>query len=98
MSVPLGCRRAQRRVRAYRDCGTPLPNFDRTSGNRLGKHSLTNANGKAETVIKNADIITMDTSRTEAQALAMAHGRFAGIASSGDFEGLVGRAPRYWTW
>ena len=54
---------------------------------------MTTANGKAETVIKNANIITMeagDAARPMAQALAMAHGRFIGVGSNEDIEGLVG--------
>ncbi|MDA0264577.1 MAG: amidohydrolase [Chloroflexi bacterium] len=51
---------------------------------------MTTANGKAETVIKNANIMTMDPARPKAQALAMAHGRFVGIGSNEDMEGLVG--------
>ena len=51
---------------------------------------MTSANGKAETVIKNANIITMDSERPTAQALAMTHGRFLGVGSNEDIEGLVG--------
>ncbi|MCH8298572.1 MAG: amidohydrolase [Chloroflexi bacterium] len=51
---------------------------------------MTNANGKAETVIKNANIMTMDSERPTAQALAMTHGRFLGVGSNEDVEGLVG--------
>ncbi len=51
---------------------------------------MTTANGKAETVIKNANIMTMDTERPKAQALAMAHGRFVAVGSNEDVEGLVG--------
>ena len=54
---------------------------------------MTNASGKAETVIKNANIITMeagDASRPRAQALAMNHGKFLGVGSNEDIEGLVG--------
>ena len=54
---------------------------------------MTTANGKAKTVIKNANIITMeagDAARPMAQALAMAHGRFIGVGSNEDIEGLVG--------
>ena len=51
---------------------------------------MTNANGKAETVIKNANIMTMDSERPTAQALAMTHGRFLGVGSNEEVEGLVG--------
>ncbi len=51
---------------------------------------MTTTNGKAETVIKNANIITMDTGNPRAQALAMTHGRFLGVGSNQDIEGLVG--------
>ena len=51
---------------------------------------MTTSNGKAETVIKNANIMTMDTSLPRAQAVAMTHGRFAGVGSNEDVEGLIG--------
>ena len=51
---------------------------------------MTNTNGKAETVIKNANIMTMDTKRPRAQAVAMTHGKFAGVGSNEDMEGLIG--------
>ena len=51
---------------------------------------MTNATGKAETVIKNANIMTMDTRQPRAEALAMNHGRFLGVGSNEDIEGLVG--------
>ena len=51
---------------------------------------MTSSIGKADTVIKNANIITIDTSRPKAQALAMTHGRFAGVGSNEDLEGLIG--------
>ncbi|MBO20669.1 MAG: amidohydrolase [Chloroflexi bacterium] len=47
-------------------------------------------NGKAETVIKNANLMTMDPSNTRSQSVAMAHGRFIGVGSNEDVEGLVG--------
>ena len=51
---------------------------------------MTSAIGKAETVFKNANIMTMDTGRPTAQAVAMTHGRFVGVGSNEDVEGLVG--------
>ena len=51
---------------------------------------MTSSIGKADTVIKNANVITIDTSRPKAQALAMTHGRFAGVGSNEDMEGLIG--------
>ena len=51
---------------------------------------MTSSIGKADTVIKNANVITIDTSRPRAQALAMTHGRFAGVGSNEDMEGLIG--------
>jgi len=51
---------------------------------------MTSTNGKAETVIKNANIMTMDTGRPRAEAVAMTHGRFAGVGSNEDMEGLIG--------
>ncbi len=51
---------------------------------------MTSAIGKAETVIKNANIMTMDTGRPTAQAVAVTHGRFVGVGSNEDVEGLVG--------
>ena len=51
---------------------------------------MSTSSGKAETVIKNANIMTMDTNRPRAQAVAMTHGRFAGVGSNEDMEGLIG--------
>ena len=51
---------------------------------------MTTVNGKAETAIKNANIITIDDGRPKAQALAMTHGRFSGVGSNEDIEGLIG--------
>ena len=51
---------------------------------------MTSINGKADTVIKNANIITIDTGRPRAQALAMSHGRLTGVGSNEDIEGLIG--------
>ena len=51
---------------------------------------MTNYIGKAEVVIKNANLMTMDPGNPRAQAVAMAHGRFVGVGSNEDVEGLVG--------
>ena len=51
---------------------------------------MSTSSGKSETVIKNANIMTMDTNRPRAQAVAMTHGRFAGVGSNEDMEGLIG--------
>ena len=51
---------------------------------------MSTSSGKAETVIKNANIMTMDTNCPRAQAVAMTHGRFAGVGSNEDMEGLIG--------
>ena len=51
---------------------------------------MSTSSGKAETIIKNANIMTMDTNRPRAQAVAMTHGRFAGVGSNEDMEGLIG--------
>ncbi len=59
---------------------------------------MTSINGKADTVIKNANIITIDTGRPRAQALAMSHGRLAGVGSNEDIEGLIGPDTKVWTW
>ena len=45
---------------------------------------------RAETVIKNANIITMDANQPRVQALAMGGGRFIGVGSNEDVEGLIG--------
>ena len=51
---------------------------------------MTNYIGKAEVVIKNANLMTMDPGNPRAQAVAMTHGRFVGVGSNEDVEGLVG--------
>ena len=51
---------------------------------------MTNYVGKAEVVIKNANLMTMDPGNPRAQAVAMTHGRFVGVGSNEDVEGLVG--------
>ena len=42
----------------------------------------------ADTVIRNANVITIDNSRPRAEALAMLHGRFAAVGSADDVAGL----------
>ena len=44
----------------------------------------------ADTVIRNANIITIDNNRPRAQALAMLHGRFAAVGSPDDVADWVG--------
>ena len=51
---------------------------------------MTTTNGKAETIVKNANIMTMNTRKPRAQSLAIAHGRFLGVGSNEDVEGLIG--------
>ena len=51
---------------------------------------MTTINGKAEAIVKNANIMTMNTSKPRAQSLAIAHGRFIGVGSNEDVEGLIG--------
>ena len=45
---------------------------------------------KADTVIKNANIITMDSNRPRVQAVAMSNGRFIGLGSNEDVETFIG--------
>ena len=51
---------------------------------------MTTINGKAEAIVKNANIMTMNTRKPRAQSLAIAHGRFIGVGSNEDVEGLIG--------
>ena len=51
---------------------------------------MTTINGKAEAIVKNANIMTMNTLKPRAQSLAIAHGRFIGVGSNEDVEGLIG--------
>ena len=51
---------------------------------------MTNTNGKAQIVVKNANIMTMYGDQPKAESLAMAHGRFVGVGSNEDIEGLIG--------
>ena len=55
---------------------------------------MANTNGKAETVVKNANVMTVDTSQPNAESLAIAHGRFIGVGSNGDIEGLIGPSTK----
>ena len=45
---------------------------------------------KADTVIRNANVITMDTARPRVQAVAMSNGRFIGLGSNEDVETFIG--------
>jgi predicted amidohydrolase YtcJ len=45
---------------------------------------------KAETVVRNANIITIDPRQPRAQALAMLHGRFVAVGDNDTVAGLVG--------
>ena len=47
----------------------------------------------ADTVIRNVNIITIDSRRPRAEALAMLHGRFAAVGSADDVADWVG--PRH---
>ena len=53
---------------------------------------------KAETVIKNANVITIDPRMPRAGAIAISGGKIAGVGSNRDMEGLTGRAPGCSTW
>ena len=45
---------------------------------------------QADTIIRNANIITIDPDRPQAQSLAMRHGRFIAVGSNDDIAGLKG--------
>ena len=45
---------------------------------------------QADTVFKGANIITVDPNTPHAQALAMKDGKFVGVGSDSDIEGLIG--------
>ena len=45
---------------------------------------------KADTVIRNANVISMDPDRPRAQALAMSNGRIVGVGSNEDVETFIG--------
>ena len=47
---------------------------------------------KADTVIRNANVITMDPNRPRAQAVAMSNGRFIGLGSNDEVETFIGPA------
>ncbi len=49
---------------------------------------------KAETVIKNANVITIDTRMPRAEAIAISGGKIAGVGSNQDMEGLTGPGTR----
>ena len=51
---------------------------------------MTTTPAKADTVIRNANIITMDRDRPRAQAVAMSNGRIIGVGSNQDVETFVG--------
>lgn len=55
---------------------------------------MTTSNAKAETVIKNANVITIDPRSPKAQALAMGHGRFLAVGGNDDMESLIGPDTR----
>ncbi|MEC9286821.1 MAG: amidohydrolase, partial [Chloroflexota bacterium] len=55
---------------------------------------MANSNGRAETVVKNANIMTVDTNQPRAESLAIAHGRFIGVGSNDDIEGLIGPSTK----
>ncbi len=48
------------------------------------------SNFQADTVFKGANIITVDPNTPHAQALAMKDGKFVGVGSDSDIEGLIG--------
>ncbi len=48
----------------------------------------------AETVYKNANVITVDRENPKAQAVAIRDGKFVGVGSNDDIEGLVGPTTR----
>ena len=52
--------------------------------------AMSTAATKADTVIRNANVITMDPNRPRVQALAMSNGRFIGLGSNEDVEMFVG--------
>ena len=51
---------------------------------------MSSAATKADTVIRNANVITMDRDRPHAQAVAMSNGRIIGLGSNQDVETFVG--------
>ncbi len=51
---------------------------------------MATSTAKAETVIRNANIITMDPNRPRAQAVAMSNGRFIGLGRNEGVETFIG--------
>ena len=51
---------------------------------------------QVETVIKNANLITIDPSRARAQALAINHGRFVAVGDNDDVTRLAGPDTKVW--
>ena len=51
---------------------------------------MSTAATKADTVIRNANVITMDAKRPRAQAVAMSNGRIIGLGSNEDVETFIG--------
>ena len=51
---------------------------------------MSTASTKADTVIRNANVITMDRNRPRAQAVAMSDGRIVGVGSNRDVETFIG--------
>ena len=49
---------------------------------------------QADTVFKGANIVTVDPKTPRAQALAMKDGKFVGVGSDSDIEGLIGPNTR----
>ena len=47
----------------------------------------------ADTVIRRANVITIDPNMPRASAVAMRDGRFIGVGSDSDIETLIGPAP-----
>ena len=48
----------------------------------------------ADTVYKSANVITVDPRKPRAQAVAIRDGKFVGVGSDGDVEGIIGPATR----
>ena len=48
----------------------------------------------AETVYKNANVVTVDPTNPRAQAVAIRDGKFVGVGSDNDIEGLIGPTTR----
>ena len=51
---------------------------------------MSTASTKADTVIRNANVITMDRNQPRAQAVAMSDGRIVGVGSNRDVETFIG--------